>query len=343
MKFNGRRVFNFGANIIFIFLQKFSLTRMKRKLTSNTLSMNYLDKKKYIYESKSKGTSLSICRSSKKSGLSFVIETGDAVGKVQISDRDELLKIAEYIRFHADNDLNANELQSTTASIGVSIVSMKGGRLSHREIFDATLSKRIDGYSYQELAETFGANGETIVLFQLYDGQISRESIVRSIIQCIEFQKLFVMTGLPSDCRRMALSDVKEKTGLDVTIISRCTKNVRIYTPGKTFTLDARGGGLSVPSLFDEGIVYKDVFFGHGEPNLFEDCAVNESQKVSRIEVLDIINNLIVKEDRSNPLTDDKISEELRRKGYAVSRRTVAKYRETFLGHGNSKSRYSEP
>lgn len=300
--------------------------------------MNYLDKKKYSYESKNTDSSLSIRRSSKRNGLSFVISTGDTVGKVIISDRDELLKIAEYIKFHAGNDFNANELSGSTG-IGVSIVSLKGGRMSHREIFDATFDKSIDEYSYTELAEMFRTNGESIVLFHLYDGQINRESIVRSITQCIEIQKLFVMTGLPADCRRMALNDVREKTGLDVTIISRCTKNVRIYTPNKTFTLDARGGGLSMPSLFDEGIVYKDVFVGQGEPNLFDDYSANESQKVSRIEVLDIINSLIVREDRSNPLTDDKISEELQRKGYTVSRRTVAKYRETFLGYGNSKSR----
>ncbi len=299
--------------------------------------MNYLDKKRYSYESKNADSSLSIRRSSKRNGLSFVISTGDTVGKVIISDRDELLKIAEYIKFHAGNDFNANELSGSTG-IGVSIVSLKGGRMSHREIFDVTFDKSIDEYSYTELAEMFRTNGESIVLFQLYDGQISRESIVKSITQCIEIQKLFVMTGLPSDCRRMALNDVKEKTGLDVTIISRCTKNVRIYTPNKTFTLDARGGGLSMPSLFDEGIVYKDVFVSQGEPNLFADYST-ESQKVSRIEVLDIINSLIVREDRSNPLTDDKISEELQRKGYTVSRRTVAKYRETFLGYGNSKSR----
>ena len=293
--------------------------------------MNYLEKKKYNSKSEGISTSFSILCSPKRNGLSFAIDDR----KVFISDKEELLKIAEYIKFHAENNLNGHD----STGIGVSIVSIRNGRISSREIFDGTFDKNIDEYTYKELSDIFGTKDEIIVLFPLYDGAISRDNIVKSIMKCIELQRDFVMSGSPSDCRQMVLNDVKDETGLDVTMISRSTKNVRIYTPRKIFTLDARGGDLKLPSLFDEGISLKDFGAGQEEPTLFDCFSGDNSQKVARIEVLDIINNMIINENHKKPLTDDEISEELQRKGYSISRRTVAKYRETFLGHKNSGKR----
>ena len=51
--------------------------------------------------------------------------------------------------------------------------------------------------------------------------------------------------------------------------------------------------------------------------------------------VKEIIRSIIADEDIRKPLSDQKISEVLREKGIAISRRTVAKYRKQ-LGISNS-------
>ena len=43
---------------------------------------------------------------------------------------------------------------------------------------------------------------------------------------------------------------------------------------------------------------------------------------------MQLLKELIDKEDKSHPLNDDTLSSELKKQGYPVARRTVAKYRE---------------
>ena len=51
-------------------------------------------------------------------------------------------------------------------------------------------------------------------------------------------------------------------------------------------------------------------------------------EEVSTREVKTILNEAIDKEDKTKPLTDEKLAELLKKKGYLIARRTVAKYRE---------------
>ncbi len=55
--------------------------------------------------------------------------------------------------------------------------------------------------------------------------------------------------------------------------------------------------------------------------------AVNKDN-VSSKAIKSILSDLIAKEDKSKPLSDDKLNELLEEKGYNVARRTIAKYRE---------------
>ena len=41
-----------------------------------------------------------------------------------------------------------------------------------------------------------------------------------------------------------------------------------------------------------------------------------------------ILENIILEEDKKKPYTDDKLAEILKNKGYPIARRTIAKYRE---------------
>jgi len=51
-------------------------------------------------------------------------------------------------------------------------------------------------------------------------------------------------------------------------------------------------------------------------------------EEVSTREIKSILNDVISAEDKKKPLTDDKLAEILKEKGYLIARRTVAKYRE---------------
>jgi RNA polymerase sigma-54 factor len=62
-------------------------------------------------------------------------------------------------------------------------------------------------------------------------------------------------------------------------------------------------------------------FFSEGMKN-------DVGEDVSTIEIKNILEELISKEDKKNPLADQALSALLKEKGYKVARRTVAKYRE---------------
>jgi RNA polymerase sigma-54 factor len=51
-------------------------------------------------------------------------------------------------------------------------------------------------------------------------------------------------------------------------------------------------------------------------------------EEVSTREVKTILNEAISNEDKSRPLTDEKLAALLKTEGYLIARRTVAKYRE---------------
>ena len=61
----------------------------------------------------------------------------------------------------------------------------------------------------------------------------------------------------------------------------------------------------------------------------FSESLTKESgEEVSTREVKTILNEAISNEDKSRPLTDEKLAALLKTEGYLIARRTVAKYRE---------------
>ena len=56
--------------------------------------------------------------------------------------------------------------------------------------------------------------------------------------------------------------------------------------------------------------------------------STESGQEVSTREVKRILQDAIDQEDKTKPLTDEKLTTLLKNKGYNIARRTVAKYRE---------------
>ncbi len=134
------------------------------------------------------------------------------------------------------------------------------------------------------------------------DALKQREKILlTAIYQIIEEQKQFFVTGDQSKLKPLLLKDVASKIGTDVSTMSRIVNSKYILTPYGTFSLK--------------------FFFS-------ESLHTSQGEEVSNREIKQFILETIQYEDKKNPLTDDQLCEFLNKKGYQISRRTVAKYRE---------------
>lgn len=117
--------------------------------------------------------------------------------------------------------------------------------------------------------------------------------------EILKYQERFFLTGDSKQLKPMVLKNIAEKVGVDNSTVSRVTGRRYVQTPFGTILLK---------SLFSE--------------------AVNDEDGVSSNAIKQALTELIDKEDKSKPYTDEKLSELLKKRGYNISRRTVAKYRE---------------
>jgi RNA polymerase sigma-54 factor len=117
----------------------------------------------------------------------------------------------------------------------------------------------------------------------------------------IEYQYKYFLDGDESMLRPMILKDIAEKTGLDISTISRVANSKYIQT---------HFGIYALKYFFSEGL------------------QTESGEEVSTREIKSILKECIDNEDKKKPLTDDKLTEILKEKGYKIARRTVAKYRE---------------
>ena len=131
--------------------------------------------------------------------------------------------------------------------------------------------------------------------------QQRQNTLTKTMQAIIEKQRAFFEDGDERKLKPMILKDIADVTGYDVSTISRVSNSKYIQT--------------------EFGIFPLKFFFTDGITN-------NEGEEVSTNEIKSILQDLIQSEDKSNPLTDDKLSELLDGKGYKIARRTVAKYRE---------------
>lgn len=117
----------------------------------------------------------------------------------------------------------------------------------------------------------------------------------------MEYQYEFFLTGDETKLRPMILKDIAEEIDMDISTVSRVANSKYVLTEFGTYPLK--------------------YFFS-------ESLTTDDGEEVSTREVKRILQNLIDKEDKRKPLSDQKLMEHLREKGYQIARRTVAKYRE---------------
>lgn len=142
-----------------------------------------------------------------------------------------------------------------------------------------------------------------------------RKSTLHKVLQKIlEKQKDYFEKG-EKYLKPMTLKEIAEKLEMHESTISRAIRDKYILTSM---------GTIKIKDLFVNSISNKEK--SHGE----EDVTVINIKKA--------LEEVIKKEDKRKPLSDQAISEILKEKGMVISRRTVAKYREE-LGIKSSSKR----
>ncbi|MFN0202690.1 MAG: RNA polymerase factor sigma-54 [Bacteroidia bacterium] len=114
-------------------------------------------------------------------------------------------------------------------------------------------------------------------------------------------KEFFLSDGEERKLRPMILKDIADEINMDISTVSRVANSKYVQT--------------------DFGIYPLKYFFTEG-------IETNEGLTVSNREVKATLEDIILNEDKQDPLSDDAITEMLNEKGYNIARRTVAKYRE---------------
>jgi len=118
----------------------------------------------------------------------------------------------------------------------------------------------------------------------------------------MQYQEEFFLTGDEGVLKPMILKDISDKINMDLSTVSRVASSKYVQTEYGTFSLKF---------FFSEAILNE-----------------NNGEEVSTREVKRIVTEIIAKEDKFNPISDERLMELLSEQGYNLARRTVAKYRE---------------
>ena len=128
-----------------------------------------------------------------------------------------------------------------------------------------------------------------------------QDTMQRTMDAIVKFQTEFFLDGDDTKLKPMVLKNIAEVTGLDISTISRVVNSKYVQTPF---------GIYSLKHFFSEGMV------------------TDSGEEVSTREIKKILKVSVDNEDKSKPLTDEQLVDLLTSKGYVISRRTIAKYRD---------------
>lgn len=164
--------------------------------------------------------------------------------------------------------------------------------------------------NYAEGAKTSKSDKEALVFVkQKLDGakwfidaiRQRQQTLLLTMDAIMRYQYEYFLTGDETNLKPMILKDIAEIVGLDISTISRVANSKYVQT--------------------NFGIYPLKYFFS-------ESLSTDSGEEVSTREVKTILSDAITAEDKRKPLTDEKLMDLLKDKGYNIARRTVAKYRE---------------
>ena len=127
------------------------------------------------------------------------------------------------------------------------------------------------------------------------------ETLMKTMTAILKFQYDFFLDGEETSLKPMILQDIADRTGYDVSTISRVSNSKYVQTR--------------------YGIYPLKYFFSESMTNA-------EGDEISTREIKKILQEVVDGEDKRNPLTDEQLVDALAEHGYPIARRTIAKYRD---------------
>ena len=128
-----------------------------------------------------------------------------------------------------------------------------------------------------------------------------RHTLTVTMQAIIDLQRPFFLEGDELLLKPMILKDVAERTGLDISTISRVSNSKYVQT--------------------NYGIYPLKWFFSDG-------YTTDDGQEIATRKIQNALKEIIENEDKKKPLSDEVLTQMLNQKGFPIARRTVAKYRE---------------
>jgi RNA polymerase sigma-54 factor len=128
-----------------------------------------------------------------------------------------------------------------------------------------------------------------------------QQTLLVTMNAIMHYQYDYFLTGDERKLKPMILKDIADQINMDISTVSRVANSKYVATPYGTKLI-------------------KD-FFSESMKN-------DQGEDVSTKEIKSILETVISEESKKRPLTDEKLAEILKEKGYPIARRTIAKYRE---------------
>lgn len=131
-----------------------------------------------------------------------------------------------------------------------------------------------------------------------------RQEMLRNVMTAIvKLQKDYFDTGDVYHLKPMMIKDVSALTGYDLSAVSRSTNNKYVETPW--------GAVMPLRAFFSE-----------------DKSAEDSGETLTNRQIEAQISAIVDAEDKKHPLSDEKIRQAMLSRGYDLSRRTIAKYRD---------------
>ena len=131
--------------------------------------------------------------------------------------------------------------------------------------------------------------------------KMRRRTLTVTMQAIVSLQHQFFVDGDEASLRPMILRDVAERTGLDLSTISRVSNSKYAQTRWGIFPLR----------------------------HFFSDSYVTQSgEELSTRQIKAALRDVISAEDKRHPMSDEALTDVMKQKGYPIARRTIAKYRE---------------
>ena len=131
--------------------------------------------------------------------------------------------------------------------------------------------------------------------------QQRNDTLMRTMRAIVSLQRDFFIEGDEALLKPMILKDIANITGHDISTISRVSNSKYVQT--------------------EFGIYPLKFFFSESMTN-------DDGEEVATRAIKNQLSEIVANEDKQAPLNDDELVAALKEKGFAIARRTVAKYRQ---------------